>query len=202
MDKQGAWRCIRSNRGGALGFLDYESKAEGFLTTVSTNKMYEAEAQCRLIRVYMSLGDKEQMLESFNKCVSLDPLKVWAYIHKLEAIEPKWGGSKEEVGELLKGLPDSKLISDIVNMKLLGDSIVWEEYLGDDETVNVIEEATSRIRSIDRELTSSPHKSILRFMVYGYIVSLSQDTGDKDLLNKYAGKMENHYTLYPFGMMK
>ena len=187
---------------GALGFLDYESKAEGILTKISGNKLYVAEAHCRLIRVYMSLGDREQMLQSFNKCVSLDPLKVWAYVHKLEAIEPKWGGSKEEVSELLNQLPDSKLISDIVNMKLLGDSFTWEEWLADDENINVVEEAKSRIRSIDRELTSSPHQSILRFMVYGYIVNLSQNTGDKDLLNKYAGKMENHYTLYPFGMTK
>jgi tetratricopeptide (TPR) repeat protein len=187
----------------AMSFFDYEQKAEGYLKSVSKNKLYKAEAYCRLIRVYMALNDGEKEAESFTKCVALDPLKVWAYVHYLEAIEPKWGGSKEHVIELLENLPDSQLISHIMILKMLNDSFVSEEYLCSDEDIDILETARVNMRRIDEELTASYEKSsILQYMVYNYIVGLAQETGDKDLLNKYFTKMNNHYTLYPFGLQK
>jgi tetratricopeptide (TPR) repeat protein len=183
-----------------MSFHDFEEKAESYLKTISRNKLYTAEAYARLIRVYMSLGHMDKELESFNNCVSLDALKVGAYIHHLEAIEPKWGGSKEEVVELLEKLPDSELITDIITLKMLGDSLMSEEYLGKGEVVDITEELKLQMRSIDKKWAASDSNSILGLLVYNYMVGLSQETGDHDLLNKYHAKMNGRYTLYPFGI--
>ena len=186
--------------GSAMSFQDFELKAEEFMEAIAEHQLYKTEADCRLIRISMSLGDDEKVVDNFNNCVASDPLKVWAYIHYLEAIEPKWGGSREQIAELFNILPDSKLISQIVNLKILNDSIVWEEYWGVGEDVNVIEETKRQLRSTDSELTSSPHQSILRFIIYNYMYSLAKAAGEKDLRDKYLRKMDNHYTLYPFGI--
>jgi tetratricopeptide (TPR) repeat protein len=190
------------NEDDAFSFIDYQNEALKFLSQINDDNVFAAEMYSRLIRIHMGLGNDEKGKEAFEKCTQLDPLKVWAYIHRLEAIQPKWGGTLEETINFKSTLPNSDIIKQIIDLKLIVDSSVSGENLISINTIDVKKHALAQIKKIDNQLSSNPQKSILRFVIYNYMVGISQEIGNEDFLNKYFRKMENHYTLYPFGIME
>ncbi len=190
------------NEDDAFSFVDYQNQALKLLSQIKNNKVLIAEAYSRLIRIHMGLGNNEKGKEAFEKCIELDPLKVWAYVHRLETIQPKWGGTLEETISFKLLLPDSDLIKQIVDLKILIDSFISGDNLMSHDAIDLKKEGAIIIKRIDEELSSNPHESILKFMIYNYMVGVSQEIENKNLLNKYFQKMKDHYTLYPFGIME
>ncbi|WP_408030580.1 hypothetical protein [Tenacibaculum xiamenense] len=186
----------------AMGFIDYQEKSKELLNKITKNKSLVAEAKARLIRVYMSLDEYEKASLNFQKCIQLDPNNVWAYIHQSESIQPKWGGSQKDLNEFLKNMSKNKLIQQIITLKLTVDSFISDENLFDDGEENIKQKARKTIREIDKEIEANSINSIHKYLVFGYMVSISHELGDNHLLNKYYSKMDENYPLYPFGIIE
>lgn len=184
----------------AMNFIEHERKSALLLHEVEKPKNLAIEAYARLIKVYMSISQPAEASMYFRKCIELDPHNLWAYIHRAESIQPKWGGSNEAVVDLLNNLPDRRLIQQIVKMKFAREvTLPYGINLVDDK-LTPEEEVKGLLRQIDQELKERPEKSIHRFMLYAYIAVNGEEVGDLDLAKKYASKMEDNYPLYPFGM--
>jgi len=184
----------------ALSFSEYQIKAALLLEAIKTNQSLKAEAYSRLIRISMGLGNSEEETAYFENCIKIDPNNVWAYIHRSESIQPKWGGSQDKINDFLMVLPKGK-IQNIVHIKLILDSFISQENLltgGDFEII----ELEKRTLEMDRELIANPLNSPFSFLVNGYMTLIFQELGNETLSDKYFSKMDDNYTLYPFGIME
>jgi len=186
----------------ALSFIDYQKESLTLLSKIEAKDNLLAEVYSRLIRVHMSLDNTTEQQESFESCIEIDSLKVWAYIHMIEAVQPKWGGTLEQTTNIRSNLPASSLIRHIVDLKLMVDSIVSGYSLTGNDTTDINKQALSLIQNIDSELDKTPQTSIQRFIIYNYIAGIAQEISNEELENKYFSKMEGNYTLYPFGIIE
>lgn len=187
-----------------LSFDEYQTKAKEILEKInSKNQKILEEKYSRLVRIYMSLGETEKEDLVYEKCKSIDSNKVWLYIHRLESVQPKWDGSLSKLNTFLKQIPENLTIKIIVKLKLVTDSYVIGENYFENEDKSIKQKIKEIIISIDKELdNNSSISSINKFIIYGYLTSLSQEINETRLLYKYFPKMKEIYTLYPFGIMK
>jgi len=204
-----AWK-VRSNKvASELSTKQFESYIEnlrlsGPLLQASVNESWlSPEAHSRLIRVNMGLGYSDAIEEHYRASIKENPDHLWTYIHYAEAIQPKWGGSVEQVQNFIGSLPSNYLIRTTLRLKLVYDSYLSsdENYfnLSDDpEEVNkfVVDVATA----IDNEIDANPPDSIQIFVLYGYMYLMTQFI-DKTTQRKYKKLIGNNYSLYPFGIM-
>jgi len=96
-------------------------------------------------------------------------------------------------------MPENKLIQQIITLKLTVDSFISDENLFDDGQ-DIKEKARITIQKIDNEIEVNSINSIHKYLVFGYMTSISQELGDERLLKKYYTKMNENYSLYPFGI--
>ena len=203
-----AWK-VRSNKvASELSTKQFESYIEnlrlaGPLLQAAINESWLAsEAHSRLIRVSMGLGYSDAVEEHYRASIKENPEHLWTYIHYSEAIQPKWGGSVEQVQNLINALPSNYLIRTTLRLKLVYDSYISDENyfnLSDDpEEVNKF--VADVVGAIDAELNANPPESIQRFVLYGYMYLMTQFI-DKTIQKKYKKLIGNNYSLYPFGIM-
>lgn len=203
-----AWK-VRSNKvASELSTKQFESYVEhlrlsGPLLQAAINESWLAsEAHSRLIRVSMGLGYSEAVEEHYRASIKENPEHLWTYIHYSEAIQPKWGGSVEQVQNLISSLPSNYLIRTTLRLKLVYDSYISDENyfnLSDDpEEVNKF--VADVASAVDTEIDANPPESIQRFVLYGYMYLMTQFI-DKTVQKKYKKLIGNNYSLYPFGIM-
>ncbi len=187
---------------GIDGFQFYQDKAFEQLTEISDHSKLSTEAYTRLIRAHMGYGQVEEAKEFFTKAVAKDPNKLWPYIAYSEVIQPKWNGNIEMIQELMAALPSRRLTQQIVELKLIYDSMQSEENYFEGSMEDLKKRASKLLNTIDNELLKKEETSIQRYVLYSYMFVTANDINQKAMSEKYFKKMNNYYTLYPFGLMK
>lgn len=185
---------------GIDGFQFYQDKAFDQLHKIGENSKYSCEAYTRLIRAYMGYGQVDESKEYFEKAIAKDPDKLWAYLAYSEVIQPKWGGNNELIANLLQRLPSRRLIQQIVELKLITDSILVEESYFEESLPAIIEKAKKMLVQIDKELIQQKETSVHRYVLFGYLFTLSNNLGMDILSKKYLERINNNFALYPFGI--
>lgn len=173
------------------------------LLELANHSKYGAEVNARMIRVSMSLGDGFEVADMyFKKAIQLDKNHLWAYIHYSEAVQPKWYGTKEQVVDFYKNLPDNKLIQTIVRLKLSSDSISSDQNLL--SLTASMEDLEKDVRAYISELDASnvlfKETSIHKYIIYGYMFVLASHFNHTAMTEKYWKLLENRLPLYPFGI--
>lgn len=203
-----AWR-IRGNKPASelkekqiKGYIGNLKLSAPLLESASGTEWLASEAYSRLIRVDMGLGNYDTAEVNFKKAIKVDKEHLWSYIHYSECIQPKWGGSIEQVQQLLNSLPDNYLIKNIVRLKLLYDSyLLNENYFKLGDTAEEVNKFISDVvLTLDAEISENPPESIQRYVLYGYIYALSS-VANKDITKKYKKLVGTNLTLYPFGII-
>lgn len=184
------------------GYVDNLMKAGPMLQIATRSPWLSAEAHSRLIRVDMGLNHQDSAIMHFKDAVKADPNHLWAHIHFAESIQPKWGGSTDDVRDFLGALPNNYLIKTIVKLKLLNDSInTGQNYFNLGNSAEEVNEYVFKtIMAIDAELDARPVASIQKFILYGYMYVWS-GYADKAFEKKYKKLLSGNYTLYPFGIL-
>lgn len=154
----------------------------------------------RLIRLGMGEGEMETAGEMFEKCIELNPQNFWAYLHFAELVQPKWGGSLEQVAELMARLPKNRLIAYAVELKFLNDGFVMNENLFGGSIADLEELAKRRVAKIDQELMQDGLQSIHKVMVYNYLAVIGRRLGNEAFTQKYWMLGEGYMGLFPFGI--
>jgi tetratricopeptide (TPR) repeat protein len=180
--------------------LNTKKKSSNNLLSINKNSPFIEEANSRLVRHYMGEGNLEKSKEYFKKTIALNNENIWVYIHYSEVIQPKWGGNLKDIKDLLNNLPKRKLIKQIISLKLALDSYISNEnYFGGtmEELDNI---ANQLLVEIDRQVTKSPPISIHRYIVYNYLFALAEELKNNPLQFKNYQKMNEFFTLYPYGI--
>jgi len=185
-------------------FSDWNSMAEAHLMEAAKGSWTAVEANVRLIRCLMSeYGGGERARTSFSLLEKKGVLHIYAYLNYAELIQPKWGGSVDEVRRFAAHLPKDKMIASAVRLKLLLDGIQSSVNYLDDTEVKVTEsQIIKEITEAEKVLEYVNPQDIDRYVIYGYIYLLTGYLGDKLKHKKYRKLISENYTIYPFGIMK
>lgn len=201
-----AWRkrghsvASEVSKEGIDGFQFYQDKAFEQLHKIADHSKYACEAYTRLIRAHMGYGQVDEAAEYFEKAIEKDPDKLWAYLAYSEVIQPKWGGNNELIADLLQRLPARRLIQQIVELKLITDSLLAEESYFEESLESVSERAKKLLLQIDKELMQQKETSVHRYVLFGYLFILSDKLGMDIFSKKYLTRINNNFALYPFGI--
>ncbi len=185
-------------------FYSNLEQSKKYLEQAIKSNLYDAEAHARMIRVTMGMGDLEASHAHFQKSIKRDATHIWAHMHYAECIQPKWGGSVDEINRFASNLPAHKLLRAIVQLKLLHDGFQADENYFDQS----MDMESYRLKlaeiviaySNDSELSNL--QSIHRFVVYGYMYAIAEAIGDKQIAKKYMQLLQGNFPLYPFGILK
>lgn len=182
------------------GFLEFQKKALKAFLSMDKNSLLMPEVNARLIRVYMGLGEQTALRECFFSAIESNPDLVWAYLHYCEAIEPKWGGNEILIQEMMDLLPDNLLIKQIIELKIINDSIVFNANFFGGSFELLIQRAHHALVRIDKEISKKEPRSIHRYVLYGYMMTIAEALKNKEAQKKYMNKVGNYLALYPFGI--
>ena len=184
-----------------VSFNNYLHLSKSIFSLISENSVYEAELYSRKIRLHMGLNDNETGYSYFKKVSQKYPDLIGAFIHYSELIQPKWGGSIDEVVNFKEGLPDNFLIKSIIELKLIMDAIVINDnyFVKYNEDLNDF--AIEKILKIDKELLTNDLTSIHKYILYNYMEAISNNTNRRDLRTKYLKLVDGNYTIYPYGLI-
>lgn len=184
----------------AMSFSAYLNQALETLQKVEGAAKLIGEKHSRLIRVYMGMDEMDEATAHFNEAIKLNPVAIWPYIHYAEMIQPKWGGSVEQVHALLKQLPPNPLIQQIVQLKLVWDAMKMEEVFFGRTPEEQQQQAMLMLKHTDGELEKKKPESIHRFVLYGYMMCLAGHLGQGALEKEYTDLVGDNLALYPFGV--
>jgi hypothetical protein len=150
------------------------------------------------------MGESEDSLakEYFHKAIAIDASKTWPYIHYAELIQPKWGGNLQLIEDFRKIVPANTITHDIVELKLINDSFVSEENYFNGTMKDLEIKAQGMISSIHTKYSTEETKSVNRFIVYNYMMAISDRLNKPEYLSLYERKVNGYYTLYPYGIIK
>jgi tetratricopeptide (TPR) repeat protein len=183
-------------------FLSLLKLSLSYLLTLTDNALFGAEANARLIRVYMGLGDIDAAEEHFKKSIAANKEHLWAYIHYAELIQPKWSDESTDIAAFYNHLPDNQVIQTIVKLKLSYDGLMFEmnyfEPSMDIEEYNA--ELHRYIKELDASNTLFRVPSIHKYIIYAYMFSLASNFEEKQMNQKYWKLLEGRLPLYPFGL--
>ena len=112
----------------AKGFFDYLELCSDTFNSIPEHSFYKPEITSRKIRLGMSLEDDELAHSSFQYLSKKYPNFIWPYIQYSEFIQPKWGGNIVGVENFYESLPDNFLIKAIVELKLILDGRIMNDY--------------------------------------------------------------------------
>lgn len=200
-----AWK----ERGGGWGselsdemankYLENLRNALIHLEEIPDSSPVAVEKHTRLIRVYMGFSKREKMKESFRKALEGDKEKLWAYVAYCTAIQPKWGGTHEEINDFVNDLPNNEFIKQIIHLKLLWDGMVMQDnYMG----ANVEDgerEALNYALKLDQQLKGNLPTSVHRYMLYNYMSNILIDGKKRRLALKYLNLSKGYLALDPHG---
>lgn len=181
-------------------FYDYLKLSKGFLDGIPENAKCNAEVNSRRIRLYMSLSDNESASEYFKKVSKKYPDLVWPFLHYAELIQPKWGGSIDEVERFYENLPNDFLIKAISELKLIMDAILVDDNYFKKYNENLTDFAIQKMLEIDEKVVSKNLQSIHKYVLYNYMEALANNLNRKDIREKYLKLQNGHYTIYPYGL--
>jgi len=183
-------------------FLDYSDKAIELLAKIDTDDVMKVEAYSRLVRILGSTDDHEGAQHYFQKCMEIDPAHLWAHIEYAEISQPKWGVDVAATNQFIDDLTEEPLVNQVIYLKLVWDSVLAKENLFGGSMTDLKEQAKALLFEIDAEVNNKPHTSIQRYVLYNYMTVVAEEFGIRVLNQKYNKLMNNHFTLYPFGIMK
>lgn len=186
----------------ADSFVDYSDKAIELLENIDMDDVINVEAYSRLVRILGSTNDYEGAQKYFQKCIDINPKHLWAHIEYAEFSQPKWGVDASETNQFIDDLTEEPLVNQIIYLKLVWDSVLAKENLFGGSMNDLKEQAKALLFEIDAEVNNKPHSSIQRYVLYNYMTVVAEEFGIKALNQKYNKLMDNHFTLYPFGIMK
>lgn len=186
----------------AKGFFDYLQVSEDIYESISTDSPYNPEAESRKIRLYMSLGNMALATNYYNNLYNNLPEFIWPYIHYSELIQPKWGGTIENLEIFYESLPKDFLIHSIVELKLILDSTIMNDNYFRKYNSDIKEFARQKLIQIDEEYDKIQISSIHRYIFFNYMEALSDTLKLKSLKSKYKTLMDGNYTIYPYGLIK
>ncbi len=186
-----------------LGFHEYQEKSREMLMLVEDSSLLGIETDARLIRYFMGNGELGQSRKYFKKVMKQDSDNLWAHLRYAEVIQPKWGGNLDLIADLRKLVASKRpLIRQVVELKLLSDSFTISQNYSGGTMEELAAEAAQKILEIDKEVSTHPPNSIHKYVVYNYLYAVAGDLGNSRMEHKYLNKMNDYYTLYPFGIMK
>ncbi|MFK7971120.1 MAG: hypothetical protein AB8F95_12170 [Bacteroidia bacterium] len=202
-----AWMERSHGTGGELndeqvkGFRKHQIIAFNYLHEVSdTFPKILGEAYVKLVAIHRGHSEFEEAMAYFEMAKELIPDNVMLYVEKAETIQPKWGGSVELTSRFMDELPDSKLIRQVIETKLIVEGHDWNtNYLGG-SLAELHQQAKKTLYQIDKDVTLNPPTSVHRFMLYGYMILLAQMVENKRLVAKYDKLIGRNLPLHPFGV--
>ncbi len=183
-------------------FFHYLTLCEQTFDEISVDSEWKPELESRLIRLHMSTGDMDLAMESFYRVNQEHPDFIWPYLHYAELIQPKWGGTIENVMAFYDNLRDDFLIHSLVELKLINDAIVIEENYFSKYTHDITDFASQKTDEIDNALNSIKLQSVHKYILYNYMEALTFQTDNERLLKKYTKLKGDHETIYPYGLVK
>jgi len=184
-----------------LGFVEYLGEAERYLSKIKSSPSIILEAKSRLIRVYMGQSKYEKAEEAFEYCFDQNPEHTWSYLHLIELIQPKWGGSTALVKSYLDRFSPNSLQYRISSLKLIWDSFTWENNVFGGSMIELNDFAFETAKGIHEEIKVKPPKSIHKFVLFNYMEVIFQELGYQDLAKHYEKLRANYLTLYPYGIV-
>jgi len=199
---RGRGKGITISEDTANQFLGLLNLSLSFLMPLMESSQFSAEANARLIRVYMGLGDIDSAEEHFRKSIAKDKEHLWAYIHYAELIQPKWSGDSTDIAAFYNNLPDNQVIKTIIKLKLSYDGLMFDmNYLEPGKDMEVSNaELHHYIKELDASNTLFRLPSIHKYIIYGYMFSLASNFEEKQMNQKYWKLLEGRLPLYPFGL--
>lgn len=183
-------------------FFDYSDKAIDLLEKIDMDDVINVEAYSRLVRILGSTNDYQGAQHYFQKCMDINPTHLWAHIEYAEFSQPKWGVDVTETNQFIDDLTEEPLVNQVIYLKLVWDSVLAKENLFGGNMNDLKEQAKALLFEIDAEVNNQPHSSIQRYVLYNYMTVVAEEFGIRVLNQKYNKLMNNHFTLYPFGIMK
>lgn len=184
-----------------MQFLQLLEQAIQRLEQVKISSMYYAHAQARLIRAYMGHNELDKAHEAFRKSITAQPHCIAAYAFMAVAVQPKWGGSIEQVQDFLNRLPEDAMLKDLVHLMLIFDSLQMEENYFEAQEADLSDYAQRFIVKMDQHLSKNPMKSTLKYEYYNNIAAIAEVLGLTQLSEKYYKKVNGYYTLHPYGIL-
>lgn len=185
----------------AEDFFDYLDLSYDTFDTISENSFYSPELNSRKIRLYMSYGNNETAGEYFNEVSKNQSNFIWPFIHYAELIQPKWGSDIKDLEDFYENLPENFLIQSIVETKLILDSMIMDENYFSKYNINIKSFAKEKVLAIDADLNAENTDSIHKYILYNYMILLSDEIGDNTIKSKYKKLKDGNYTLYPHGLV-
>lgn len=183
-------------------FIESSNKAIDFLENIDLDDVINAEAYSRLVRIYGISGDNKNAKYFFHRCIDINPNHLWAHIEYAEFFQPKWGIDLATTNQFIDDLTEEPLVNQVIYLKLVWDSVLSKENLFGGSMTDLKQQAKALLFEIDAEVNNQPHTSIQRYVLYNYMTVVAEEFGIRALNQKYNKLMKNHFTLYPFGIMK
>lgn len=185
----------------AMGFYDYLKSCRETFETISTDSFYNPELESRKIRLYMSAGNSTLAKNCFHNLAENQPDFVWPFIHYAEIIQPKWGGTIEQVEQFYENLPNNFLIHSIAELKLILDAIIMGDNYFSKYNTDINAFAREKVLQIDTEYDNIEINSIHRYILYNYMAAVSEAVKLRKIKLKYEKLMNGKYTIYPYGLL-
>lgn len=185
----------------AMGFFEHLDLSQETFNKISKDSKYNSEVESRKIRLYMSLGDNESASTTFFKLSKDQPEFLWPFIHYAELIQPKWGGSVDDIEKLYESLPDNLLVRSIVILKLVLDATTMDDNYFAKYNADINAFASEKLTQFDTEYDKQGIDSVHRFVFYNYMAAVADKTKSSKLQKKYVGLMKGNYTIYPYGLV-
>jgi len=186
----------------AKGFFDYLQLCSETFNSIPEDSFYKPELTSREIRLGMSLGNNELAHSCFQDVSEKHPDFIWPYIQYSEFIQPKWGGDIAGIEKFYESLPDDFLIKSIVELKLILDGRIMNDYYFKKYNENVNEFECETILKIDKEFDLQTVDSVHKYVLYNYMVSVAVELNLNELKKKYKSLRDSNFTLYPHGVLR
>jgi hypothetical protein len=202
-----AWKARGYKRGHQMSqkqgelFAGYLETSRGYLSEISANFSFVAEAYWRILRTYMGIGETESAQQYYLKSKEANASLVWNYVQYSSAAQPKWGGYLELIEDLVDDLPSDRLIQYAVRLKLMLESIGESDNLFGGSMEELWQEAKVYVEKVDTDLDNEPLVSVHKYLVYNYMYLLANELKMKSVSKKYYKLTDGYYTLLPHGIM-
>jgi len=208
-----AWIARTAARGNAVSdkraetFLALLEKAHGYLTAADKINPDDAEICARMIRVCMGLGvDAEVAYSYFDAAINLVPDHLAAHLMMINFINPKWGGSLEEMQGFAIQRCEETGSSLLVTLRLFSIAEEWLYYDMNGETEKKKAffnnpELKAEVTALYAGYKEEESGRLLVPYVYNYFAFLLYKLNEKELARQIIQKIPRKMTVYPWAYM-
>lgn len=208
-----AWIARTAARGAAVSderaetFLSLLEKAHGHLTEADRLNPDDAEICARMIRVCMGLGIDREVTESyFDAAIQLVPNHLMAHLMMINFLNPKWGGSLEEMQNFAMMQIQETGSSLLITLRLFAIAEEWLYYdLNDEKEKKKAFFQTTELREevmvLYAAYTEEEDGRLLVPYVYNYFAFVFYMSGQKELARELIKKIPGKMTVYPWAYL-